>query len=322
MTYRLPPLSSLRAFEAAARHLSFKDAAAELSVTPTAISHQIRGLEEYLDCPLFKRLTRALELTREGRAMLPKVRDGLECFAAAIECTRQVVFGGRLVVTSPPAFAARWLLRHLPEFTAAHPEIKLRMATSLDTIDTGEASHLSGLASVDVRDDKTETFIRYGNGHYDGCRVDRLFAPAYTAVCSPLLLKGMRPLNVPADLRRHNLLHHEDEAHLELDQPALATWDQWLQVAGVTGIDSDGGTQISDPGLLLSAAIDGVGVALASKQLIEAEVAAGRLVMPFDIVIRPAQAYYLVVPEAVAERTVVTAFRKWLLKEAAKVREG
>jgi LysR family glycine cleavage system transcriptional activator len=212
MTYRLPPLSSLRAFEAAARHLSFKDAAAELSVTPTAISHQIRGLEEYLDCPLFKRLTRALELTREGRAMLPKVREGLECFAAAIESTRQVVFGGRLVVTSPPAFAARWLLRHLPEFTAAHPEIKLRMATSLDTIDTGEASHLSGLASVDVRDDKTETFIRYGNGHYDGCRVDRLFAPAYTAVCSPLLLKGMRPLNVPADLRRHNLLHHEDEA--------------------------------------------------------------------------------------------------------------
>ncbi|MEF8731461.1 MAG: LysR substrate-binding domain-containing protein [Candidatus Accumulibacter meliphilus] len=102
----------------------------------------------------------------------------------------------------------------------------------------------------------------------------------------------------------------------------MATWDQWLQVAGVTGIDSDGGTQISDPGLLLSAAIDGVGVALASKQLIEAEVAAGRLVMPFDIVIRPAQAYYLVVPEAVAERTVVTAFRKWLLKEAAKVREG
>lgn len=320
MTYRLPPLSSLRAFEAAARHLSFKDAATELSVTPTAISHQIRGLEEYLDFPLFKRLTRALELTREGRAMLPKVREGLECFAAAIESTRQVVFGGRLVVTSPPAFAARWLIRHLPDFTAAHPEIRLRMATSLDTIDSGDAAHVSGLARVDVRDDKTETFIRYGNGHYDGCRVDRLFAPAYTAVCSPLLLKGMRPLNVPADLRRHNLLHNEVDS--EHDLPATASWDQWLQVAGVTGIHPDGGTQISDPGLLLSAAIDGVGVALASKQLIEAEVAAGRLVMPFDIVIRPAQAYYLVVPEAVAERTVVSAFRRWLLDEAAKVREG
>ena len=320
MTYRLPPLSSLRAFEAAARHLSFKDAAAELSVTPTAVSHQIRGLEEYLDFPLFKRLTRALELTREGRAMLPKVREGLECFAAAIESTRERALGGRLVVTSPPAFAARWLIRHLPDFSAAHPEIRLHVATSIDAIDASDAPRVSGLENVDVRDDKPETFIRCGSGHYDGCRVDRLFAPAYTAVCSPLLLKGMRPLNVPADLRRHNLLHHESESQLDLHD--LPTWAQWLQLAGVAGIDQDAGTQISDPGLALAAAIDGVGVALASKPLVEAEVAAGRLVMPFDIVIRPRQAYYLVVSEAVAERPTVSTFRRWLLGEAAKVREG
>ena len=317
MTYRLPPLNALRAFEAAARHLSFKDASEELSVTPTAISHQIRGLEEYLGFQLFHRLTRALDLTREGRAMLPKVREGLECFAAAIESTRQHAAGGRLLVTSPPAFLTRWLIRHLQKFTAAHPEIELHMAASLETIDAREASGVSGLEGIDVRDDETDVFIRFGRGQYDGCRVDRLFAPAYALVCSPRLLFGMRPLTVPADLRRHNLLHDASIMEL-LDRP---TWAEWLQAAEVTGVDPDAGTHFSDPGLVLSAAIDGVGVALASKPLVEAEVLAGRLVMPFDIIIRRTQAYYLVVPEAVADRPVVSTFRRWLLSEAAKVPE-
>jgi LysR family glycine cleavage system transcriptional activator len=317
MTYRLPPLNALRAFEAAARHLSFKDAGEELSVTPTAISHQIRGLEEYLGFYLFRRLTRALELTREGRAMLPKVREGLECFAAAIENTRQHDAGGRLLVTSPPAFANRWLIRHLPAFTAAHPEIQLHMAASLDTIDARDVSGVSGLEGIDVRDDEAEVFIRFGHGQYDGCRVDRLFAPAYAVVCSPRLLLGMRPLNEPGDLRRHNLLHDESIMEL-LDRP---TWAEWLQVAGVSGINPDTGTHFSDPGLVLSAAIDGVGVAIASKPLIEAEVTAGRLVVPFDIVIRRTQAYYLVAPEAIADRPIVNAFRRWLRSEAATVAE-
>jgi len=317
MTYRLPSLNALRAFEAAARHLSFKDASDELAVTPTAISHQIRGLEEYLGCQLFYRLTRALELTREGRAMLPKVRDGLECFAAAIESTRQQQAGGHLLVTAPPAFLTRWLIRHLEKFTAVHPEVELHMAASLSTIDGRDASGVSGLEGIDVRDDETEVFIRFGRGHYDGCRVDRLFAPAYTVVCSPRLLLGMRPLNVPADLRRHHLLHDESVMEL-LDRP---TWTEWLQMAGVGAFDAEAGTHFSDPGLVLSAAIDGLGVALASKPLVDAEVAAGRLVMPFDIVIRRPQAYYLVVPEAVADRPVVSAFRRWLLDAVSKVRE-
>lgn len=315
MSYRLPSLNALRAFEAAARHLSFKDAGNELAVTPTAISHLIRGLEEYLGCQLFYRLTRALELTREGRLMLPKIREGLECFAAAIECTRPQQTGGRLLVTSPPAFLARWLIRHLEKFTSAHPEVELHMAASLATID-GRDTALSGLEEVDVRDDETEVFIRFGRGHYPGCRIDRLFAPAYTVVCSPRLLFGMRPLTVPADLKRHHLLH--DESVMDLaDRP---TWTEWLQLAGVSGFDTEAGTHFSDPGLVLSAAIDGLGVALASKPLVEAEVAAGRLAMPFDLVIRRPQAYFLVVPEAVADRTVVSAFRRWLVDEAAKVR--
>jgi len=315
----MPPLTALRAFEAAARHLSLTKAAEELHVTAGALSHQIRGLEEYLGFALFRRLTRALELTAEGRAMLPKVREGLECFAAAIESARSHDAGGHLFVSSPPAFAARWLIRHLSGFTAHHPEVQLHMSASLKMIDAREAAGVAGGESadmrVDVREDETEVFIRFGRGRYAGCRVDRLFSPAYTAVCSPRLLSGKRPLNVPADLRRHDLLHDDTTGEL-MDRP---TWAEWLQLAGVGGIDSESGTRFSDPGLVLSAAIDGVGIALASKPLVEAEVAAGRLVMPFDIVIQRPQSYFLVTPEAVADRPVVCSFRDWLLGEAAKV---
>lgn len=315
MSYRLPPLNALRAFEAAARHLSFKKASDELSVTPTAISHQIHGLEDYLGFALFRRLTRALELTSEGQAMLPKVREGLECFASAVESTRRHESGGRLLVTSPPVFASRWLISHLPGYTARHADVQLHMTASPKMIDPPDALQVSGFETIDVRDDETELFIRFGRGRYPGCRVDRLFSPAYTAVCSPRLLTGMRPLNVPKDLRYHDLLHDDTTPEL-MDKP---TWAEWLQVAGVEGIDDNAGTHFSDSSLALSAVIDGLGIALASAPLIEAEVAAGRLVVPFDILIRRPQAYYLVIPEAVAERPVILAFREWLREEAAKV---
>lgn len=317
MTYRLPPLNSLRAFEAAARHLSFKKAGEELAVTPTAISHQLRGLEEYLGFPLFRRLTRAIELTEAGRAMLPKVREGLECFAAAIENTRQHGLSGRLSVTSPPAFAARWLIRRLPEFNAVYPEIRLHMTASLAAIDPREATGASGMEGLDVRDDETLLSIRFGRGNYAGCRVDRLFSPVYTPVCSPHLMRGARALRTPADLAKHVLLHDETIPEL-MSRP---TWAEWLSVAGVSGLDADAGMHFSDPSLVLSAAIDGVGVALASKVLIDAELKAGRLVAPFPTVIRRPQAYFLVAPEAVAERPVVRVFRAWLLNEVAGVRD-
>jgi LysR family glycine cleavage system transcriptional activator len=317
MTYRLPPLNALRAFEAAARHLSFKDASEELSVTPTAISHQIRGLEEYLGFYLFRRLTRALELTREGPGDAAEGARGPGVLCAAIESTRQHEAGGRLLVTSPPAFANRWLIRHLPAFTAAHPEIQLHMAASLDTIDARDVSGVSGLEGIDVRDDETEVFIRFRPRSVRRLpRRSSVRAGLCRGVQSAAAV-GDATLNEPGDLRRHNLLHDESIMEL-LDRP---TWAEWLQVAGVSGIDPDAGTHFSDPGLVLSAAVDGVGVAMASKPLVEAEVAAGRLVVPFDIVIRRTQAYYLVVPEAVADRPIVSAFRRWLRSEAVKVAE-
>ena len=315
MPYRLPPLNALRAFEAAARHLSFKLAGAELSVTPTAISHQIRSLESYLGFALFHRLTRAIELTAKGRAMLPKVREGLASFAAAIENTRCHDEGGRLLVSSPPTFLARWLIRHLPGFTARHPDIQLHMTASLQMIDLPDAPGLAVFDEIDGGAEESELFIRFGRGSYPGCQVERLFSPVYTAVCSPRLLSGTHPLKVPADLVQHALLHDDTVPELMI----RPTWEEWLKLAGVSGIDSNAGMHFSDSGLVLSAAIDGVGVALASLPLIEAEVAAGRLVVLFDIVIRRPQAYFLVIPEALAERPVVRAFREWLLDEAGRM---
>jgi LysR family glycine cleavage system transcriptional activator len=317
MPYRLPPLNALRAFEAAARHLSFKMAGEELSVTPTAISHQIRSLESYLGFPLFHRLTRAIELSAKGRAMLPKVREGLDAFAAAIESTRCHDEGGRLLVSSAPTFLSRWLIRHLPGFAARHPEIQLHMTASLAMIDLPDAS---GAAAIEEAGSSSEpeVFIRFGRGAYPDCQVERLFSPVYSAVCSPRLLSGTQPLKVPADLAHHALLHDDTIPELMV----RPTWAEWLELAGVSDIDSNAGMHFSDSGLVLSAAIDGVGVALASRPLIEAEVAAGRLVDLFDIVICRPQAYFLVIPEAVASAPVVRAFRDWLLDEAGRMAES
>ena len=316
MTYRLPPLNALRAFEAAARHLSFKKAGDELAVTPTAISHQLKVLEDYLGFTLFRRLTRAIELTDEGRAMLPKIREGLECFAAAIENTRHRDLSGRLSIVSPPAFASRWLIRRLPAFSLRYPEIRLHVSASLATIDPRDVGGASGMEGLDVREEETSLAIRFGRGQYQGCRVDRLFSPVYTPVCSPILQKGKHPLVTIQDLGRQVLLHDETIPEL-MDRP---TWSEWMQEAGVTGLDPLAGMHFSDPSLVLSAAIDGVGVALASKVLIDAELSAGRLIAPFNTVIRRPQAYFLVAPEAVAERPVVKVFRAWLLNEVSGVR--
>lgn len=311
MAYRLPPLNSLRAFEAAARHLSFKNAAQELSVTPAAVSHQIKALEAYLGLPLFRRLTRALELTAEGRAMLPKLQEGFECLAAAIERTRRHEAGGILTVCAPPSFAARWLMPRLQRFTASRPDIELRLSTSLATIDGPDGSP-SDSGPVDLRDAGSDLEIRFGSGRYGGRRTDRIFGVSYVAVCSPVLLKGKRPLRAPLDLRHHVLIH--DDTIPDLDR--RPSWEEWLRAAGEAGVDAARGPHFSNAGLAIEAAMDGLGVALALRPLVSADVAAGRLAIPFDIAVPSRYAYWLVCPEATAERPAAAAFRQWLLDEA------
>ena len=317
MSNRMPPLNTLRTFEVAARHLSFKLAAEELFVTPTAISHQIRGLEDFLGVELFRRLTRALELTPEGEAMLPKVREGLECFADAVSRVSGVKQGAKLRVVAPPSFAARWLMPRLNRFAERAPGVELYLRGSAKALDA--AARVTDGSGRRGRGRSTpQVWIRFGRGDYRGVRVDRLFEPEYTAVCSPALLKRRIPLAVPEDLRHFSLIHDET-----IPDPALRPhWSDWLAAAGVPHVRV-AGPHFSDSGLAISAAIDGLGVALLSRHLVEGEIAAGRLVAPFDVSItRKGYAYYVVSPESVADEAQVQVFREWVLDEIKRPTPG
>jgi len=313
MVYRLPPLSALRAFEAAARHRSFKLAAEELHVTPGAISQQIKALEAHLGKPLFLRLTRSIRLTPEGEAMLPKLQEGFACLAAAVHATRAEAMATSLSIVTPPSFASRWLMPRLSRFTERFPEIALRMSSSTQKIDYPDVAFA---ANVDPRADVSEIAVRYGHGHYPGHRVSQVFAPVLVAACSPALLRGEHPLRTPSDLRWHVLIHDDTVPDLGV----APTWNDWMRVAGVEGIETMKGPCFEN-NLALEAAIDGLGMVLALKPLIAEAVADGRLVIPFDITVPSRHAYYLVVAEAIAERPEVEAFCAWLLGEASADRQ-
>jgi LysR family glycine cleavage system transcriptional activator len=317
MTYRLPPLASLRAFDAAARHLSFKRAADELHVTPAAVSQQMKALEEYLGVPLFRRLTRALELTPQGLAMLPKLREGFECLAAAVATTRDAG-DGALTVTAPPSFASRWLVPRLSRFAAAYPDVELRLASSPDSVDRHGETPVFGDGMFDPRDAGSEVAIRFGNGDYPGFHVERIFVPDRVPVCSPRLATARRPLSKPDDLGLHVLIHDETVAA----EGGRTDWARWLKLAGVRAgmVDIQRGPRFSNAVLAVEAALDGQGVALAMRPLVEADIAAGRLVVPFDVALPSAYAYFLVMPEVVGQRPSVAAFRTWLLEEGRGVK--
>ena len=312
MSYRLPPLNALRAFEVAARHLSFKNAAVELSVTPTAISHQIKSLEEFLGLPLFHRLTRALELTPQGLAMLPKVRDGLACFAEAVENAHEQRGHGRLFVVLPPSFATRWLVPRLRRFSESEPSLNLNIIRSLNTLDGDQEAVGASFEQAGLRQDDSMVVIRYGAGSYPGFHVDHMFGADYIAVCSPKLLESGPPLHTPKDMQHQVLLHDDATTRVH----SGLSWEEWFRLAGVIGAESSAGPHFSDSGLAYAAALDGLGVALASKPLVAKAIAQGRLVAPFDIAVGQHFAYYLVIPESIVERPAVAAFRHWLLEES------
>lgn len=308
---RFPPLNALRAFEAAARHLSFKKAAKELHVTPGAISHQVKILEEHLRTPLFRRLTRALELTPEAQAMLPKVRQGLDALHAAVERVRSREEMMPLTVVAPPNFAARWLVPRLASFTDAHPDIELHLASKQSMVD-GKGSGSGSVTGNYPRPDAPVAMVRFGTGHYPGSHVDEVFSAVYVPVCSPRLLKGEHALKKPDDLRYHTLLHDDTV----IEEGARPTWNDWFHAAGITDIDATRGPHFNNAALALDAAIEGMGVTLAIKPLVTTDIQAKRLAVPFDISSPTEYAYFLVTPEASAENRAVSSFRTWLLDEA------
>ena len=312
MIYRLPPLNALRVFEAAARHLSFKDAANELSITQAAVSHQIKSLEEYLGVQLFKRAGRGVQLTEAARACLPKLREGFDALAAAVETIHVRADETDLEITAPPVFTARWLMPRLADFARREPKVDVRVVASSKMVDGGALDATLLSSNFDLRADASGVEIHLGAGDYPGFRADRLFGVSTVVVASPELGRAMKK---PEDLAQHTLLH--DDA-MDLVAQGHA-WEKWLETAGVKDqVDGTRGPHFSSNILSLEAASQKLGVALALRPLIDADLASGRLCAPFDVELKPQSAYYLVCPEVIAERPAVVAFRNWLLQQAKK----
>ena len=314
MPDRLPLLNALKAFESAARHMSLKRAAQELSVTPAAISHQVKSLEDYLGVKLFRRLNRGLELTAAARAALPKLSEGFGSLAQAVAAMRPQTDSGQVTVSVAPSFATRWLMPRLHRFFAVHPEIDVRVSARMRLVTRGGQDSAAERATIENWLEESDLAILYGHGDYPGTRADKLFALTLAPICSPQLLHGENPLRQPRDLRHHTLLH--DDTGTLYD--GVAFWEVWLKAAGVSVGDSGRGSHFSHAVLALEAASNALGVVATFPLLAAAELAAGRLILPFDLQVPLQSAYYLVCAEGAELRTSVAAFRDWLLAEAAQ----
>jgi LysR family transcriptional regulator, glycine cleavage system transcriptional activator len=292
MTARLPSLNGLRAFEAAARHLSFTLAASELNVTQTAISHQIRRLEEELGIRLFVRQNRALALTPEARDYLPGVRAAFNDLRLATDRLLRKDDDKVLTVSTLASLAAKWLLPRLTDFQEHHPGIDVRITTSTSL--------------VDFQRDNVDAAIRYGRGQWPGLRADWLMADELFPVCSPSLLHGGKPLRSPEDLKSHMLLH---TSNANSDD-----WRLWLTAAGLPAdIARQPGVTFDMIFMTIQAAIDGIGVAMGRTSYVRDDIAKGRLVVPFKIALPADAGFYLVAPEGRREAPKLAAFREWMI---------
>ncbi len=303
MVRRLPPLNALRAFESAARQLSFTKAAEELFVTQAAISHQVKALEQHLGTKLFRRFNRRLELTEAGQAYLPSLRDAFDQIDLA---TRRLTPSGEdrnLKISVLHSFAIKWLMPRLAGFAQRHPEINVLISGSDDTIDF-------------ARDD-FDLALRYGAGNYPQLTTDLILPDKVFPVCSPRLLEGDKPLREPADLKHHTLLHD----NMGRENETMQEWGHWLKLAGIKGIDHSKGPAFSHLSMVLSAAIDGQGIALGRLSLAADDIVAGHLICPFGPVLDAHFAYYMVAPARSTDLPKVRHFRDWLLEEAAKTGE-
>jgi LysR family glycine cleavage system transcriptional activator len=301
MSRRLYPLNALRVFEASARNLSFKKASEELSVTAAAVSHQVKGLEEFLGLPLFRRMPRGLLLTDTGQLLLSELSEVFQNLDRAMERVIESDSHGTLTLSVAPTFAVMWLIPRLQKFYALHPDLDVRIST--------------GLNLVDFHRDDVDAAIRLGSGQWLGLEAIQLFDETVTPMCSPRLLEGPDAIRSPDDLSKHVLLHNHS---MDYD-PEAPTWETWLEAAGATGVDASRGTHFSLPDHGLQAAIDGAGIVLGWRSLSAKDVAAGRVVEPFDVTLPLGSSFYLVYPEAHSRRPQIAAFRDWLKNE---LREG
>lgn len=297
MSQKLPPLGTLRAFQAAAETLSFTETAKQLFVTQAAISHQIKSLEEFLGKQLFERGNRSLKLTDSGRQYLPFVN---QMFSVLKEGTEKVMLHDALpilTVSTLPSFGTRWLVPRLGLFIKSYPEIEFRLAPSRTL--------------TNFYRDNVDIAIRHGGGRYPGLKSIHLMDEQIYPVCSPSLTKGKNALRSPNDLKHHVLLH--DEGH--------GDWRTWLVEADALEVDASKGPVYTDSSMAVQSATEGHGVALARSQLVKDDLARGLLVRPFDITQPSRFSYYIVYPLDKPVTGQMTVFIEWM-QEQVKLDEA
>src|SRR5712691_4828970 len=294
MPRRLPSLNGLKAFEAAARHESFTRAAEDLCVTQGAVSHQVKALEAELGLKLFNRERQRLVITEAGRIYLAVVRDAFDRIGDGTERLLQRQSGGALTVSTSPNFAAKWLVHRLGRFAEVHPGIDLKINASRHHVD---------FAREDI-----DIAIRHGDAGTAGLHVTRLCAGEIFPACSPKFLSDRNLLRSPSDLGRFTLLHVADRQG----------WSQWLDFAGVKGVDPSRGPVLNEASMAIDAALDGQGIVLARTALAAWDLIGGRLVRPFTLAMPAPYAYWIVCPKVTAKLPKIVAFSDWLLAEAAE----
>jgi LysR family transcriptional regulator, glycine cleavage system transcriptional activator len=292
---RLPPLATLRTFEAAARHQNFSRAGAELHVTHGAISHQMRTLERELGVALFHRRRRGVELTEPGRLLATTMHDALERIARGVAELRARPHRA-LTVSVLPAFATNWLIPRLADFNRLHPDIDINVRAG---------QSLADFAAEDI-----DLAVRYGSGKWPGLVAVPLAREDVFPVCSPRFNDGRLPKTL-AELAKSRLLH-----------TPLQPWDEWFRALGLTSVSTRRGMTFNETDVLLSAAIDGLGIALSRRILAQPELDAGRLVRPVRQSVRADRAYFIVYPEGLDPPPRLLIFRDWLLEQARSMSSG
>ena len=294
MSSRMPPLNPLRTFEVAARHLSFSRAADELFVTAAAVSHQIKTLEDSLGVRLFTRQGNSLALTETGTTYLPAIQQAFKQVAEATYRLHKRDQRPTLKMNVPPTFAVKWLIPRLDQFFKLHPDIDVKVSTS---------NHM-----VDFSRENFDLVMCYGRGHYPGMQSKRCLPVEVFPVCSPRLLDAGRPVAGPADLKHYTLLH-DDSVYSDGSNP---DWSTWFDFVGCTEVDATRGPSFWPSHLVIDAAIDGLGVALAKKPWVDKDLESGRLVRLSDVSLPVEYSYYIVYPDSRAEDPLITTFVEWV----------
>lgn len=293
---KLPPLGMLRVFEAAARRLSFKEAADELNVTPTAVSHQIKQLEELLESKLFERETRRVQLTASGYLLFPGIRDGLDSFERTIDTLRRSHGSRVATLSSTVAFMARRLAPRAGSFRDAHPGWTLRLDATNKVVDL---------------DTEADAAIRYGSGRYPGLIVEPLFQDRFAPVCTPGLAAAAK-----ANLLDATLVHF-DWGPAARDDERTPTWRRWIQQAGITDVDPEEGLSFTDEIHAVQATVAGQGVGLLSLTLVADELASGVLVQPFELSLESYR-FDLVYNSRAADSPATAILRDWVQEQFGK----